>query len=82
MRQRLTGAIAADLANDLPRTDDLDLHQAVWNSRMECRQEAAIADRDVGSYALAESIPGRSEPEPPAWLPGQYQMVSPQRVAG
>ena len=80
-RQRLTGAIAADLANNLPRTDDLDLHQAVWNSRMECRHEAAIADRDVGSYVLAESIPGRNEPEPPAWLPSHLRMASPQRVA-
>ena len=80
-QQRLTGAIAADLANNLPRTDDLDLHQAVWNSRMECRHEAAVADRDVGSYVLAESIPGRGEPEPPAWLPSHLQMAPPQRVA-
>ena len=76
-RQKLTGARAADLANDLPRTDDLDLHQAIWNSRMDCRHEAAVADRDVGSYVLAESITGRAEPEQPSWLPDYLSLVPP-----
>ena len=76
-RQKLTGARDADLANDLPRTDDLDLHQAIWNSRMDCRHEAAVADRDVGSYVLAESITGRAEPEQPSWLPDYLSLVPP-----
>ena len=63
-RQKLTGARAASLASSLPRTDDLDMYRAIYNSRAECRQDAAVGDRDVGSSALAETIPGRAEPPP------------------
>lgn len=63
-KQKLTGLRAAGLARVQPVTDELLLHQTIHGSRAECIQDAALADRDVGSAALIEVVGGRNEPPP------------------
>ena len=63
-KQKLTGLRAAGLARVQPVTDELLLHQTIHSSRAECIQDAALADRDVGSAALVEVVDGRNEPPP------------------
>lgn len=63
-KQKLTGLRAAGLARLQPVTDELLMYQTIHNSRAECIQDATLADRDVGSTAMVETLDGRNEPPP------------------
>ena len=63
-KQKLTGLHAAGLARVPPVTDEVLIHQTIHNSRSECVLDATLADRDVGSAAMVETLDGRNEPPP------------------